>query len=72
MSEQPPTQGSEDDNTEQLLAAIDGPADLHGLDGARDLAAESHIAARAALAEAAPDGAAELEQITDFIFTRTS
>jgi 1-deoxy-D-xylulose-5-phosphate synthase len=32
MSEQPPTQGSEDDNTEQLLAAIDGPADLHGLD----------------------------------------
>jgi 1-deoxy-D-xylulose-5-phosphate synthase len=32
MSEQPPTQGSEDDNTEQLLAAIDGPADLHELD----------------------------------------
>ena len=32
MSEQPPTQGSEDDNTEQLLAAIDGPADLHQLD----------------------------------------
>jgi 1-deoxy-D-xylulose-5-phosphate synthase len=32
MSEQPPAQGREDDNTEQLLAAIDGPADLHGLD----------------------------------------
>jgi 1-deoxy-D-xylulose-5-phosphate synthase len=32
MSEQPPTQGSEDDNTQQLLAAIDGPADLHELD----------------------------------------
>ncbi len=32
MSEQPPTQGSEDDTTEQLLAAIDGPADLHELD----------------------------------------
>ena len=32
MSEQPPTQGSEEDNTEQLLAAIDGPADLHRLD----------------------------------------
>jgi geranylgeranyl diphosphate synthase type II len=43
-----------------------------GLDGARDLAAESHRSAREALAQAAPDGAAELEQITDFIFTRTS
>ncbi len=32
MSEQPPTQGSEDDNTEALLAGIDGPADLHELD----------------------------------------
>jgi 1-deoxy-D-xylulose-5-phosphate synthase len=32
MSEKPPTQGSEDDDTRQLLAAIDGPADLHGLD----------------------------------------
>ena len=32
MSEQPPTQGSEDDNTAHLLAAIDGPADLHELD----------------------------------------
>jgi geranylgeranyl diphosphate synthase, type II len=43
-----------------------------GLDGARDLAAQSHGAAREALAAAAPDGAAELEQITDFIYTRTS
>ena len=32
MSEKPPTQGSEDDNTEALLAAIDGPADLRELD----------------------------------------
>jgi geranylgeranyl diphosphate synthase, type II len=43
-----------------------------GLAGARDLAAQSHRAARDALAAAAPDGAAELEQITDFIYTRTS
>jgi geranylgeranyl diphosphate synthase type II len=42
----------------------------YGLDGARDLAAESHRNARAALRQAAPDGAPELEQITDFIFTR--
>ncbi len=32
MSEKPPTQGSEEDNTEQLLGVIDGPADLHELD----------------------------------------
>ena len=32
MSEKSPTQGSEDDNAEQLLAAIDGPADLRELD----------------------------------------
>jgi 1-deoxy-D-xylulose-5-phosphate synthase len=32
MSEKPPTQGSEDDNTEALLTGIDGPADLHELD----------------------------------------
>jgi geranylgeranyl diphosphate synthase type II len=44
----------------------------HGLDGARELAARSVAQARAALAEAAPHGAAELEQITDFIYTRTS
>ena len=42
-----------------------------GLDGARDLARESHQRARAALAGAAPVGAAQLEQITDFIATRT-
>jgi geranylgeranyl diphosphate synthase type II len=42
-----------------------------GLDGARDLARQSHARARAALAEAAPGGADQLEQITDFIATRT-
>ena len=42
-----------------------------GLDGARKLAGESHHRARAALAQAAPAGAAELEQITDFIAHRT-
>jgi geranylgeranyl diphosphate synthase type II len=44
----------------------------HGLERARELATESHAAARAALAGAAPGGAGELEQITDFIYTRTS
>ncbi len=43
-----------------------------GLDRARTLAQESHAAACAALAQASADGAPELEQITDFIFTRTS
>jgi geranylgeranyl diphosphate synthase, type II len=43
-----------------------------GLPRARELAAESHRNARAALAAAAPDGASELEQITDFISTRSS
>jgi geranylgeranyl diphosphate synthase type II len=43
-----------------------------GIDQARALAAESHRTAREALAEAAPRGAVELEQITDFIYTRTS
>jgi geranylgeranyl diphosphate synthase type II len=42
-----------------------------GLQGARDLARESHVRARASLAQAAPDGATELEQITDFIATRS-
>jgi geranylgeranyl diphosphate synthase type II len=42
-----------------------------GLDGARSLARESHHRARAALAQAAPVGAIQLEQITDFIATRT-
>jgi geranylgeranyl diphosphate synthase type II len=43
-----------------------------GLDGARKLATECHATARATLSGCAPQGAAELEQITDFIFTRTS
>jgi geranylgeranyl diphosphate synthase type II len=43
-----------------------------GLEGARELAERSHREARALLAEAAPGGAPELEQITDFIATRTS
>jgi geranylgeranyl diphosphate synthase, type II len=43
-----------------------------GLSEARTLAARSHGRAREALAEAAPAGAPELEQITDFIHTRTS
>jgi geranylgeranyl diphosphate synthase type II len=44
----------------------------HGLDGARELAAQSHRKARETLAQAAPDGAPDLEQITDFIHTRPS
>ena len=43
-----------------------------GLDEARTLAGQSHARAHAALAEAAPAGAPELEQITDFILHRTS
>jgi geranylgeranyl diphosphate synthase, type II len=43
-----------------------------GLARARELAGVSHGRARNALAEAAPEGAAELEQITDFIYTRSS
>jgi geranylgeranyl diphosphate synthase, type II len=42
-----------------------------GLDGARNLAGESHQRARAALAQAAPGRGTELEQITDFIATRS-
>jgi geranylgeranyl diphosphate synthase type II len=42
-----------------------------GLDGARELAAQSHEQARAALAEAAPLTGVELAQITDFIATRS-
>jgi geranylgeranyl diphosphate synthase type II len=46
-----------------------------GLDGARELAAQSHARARAALAQAAERAGshdtAELEQITDFIATRS-
>jgi geranylgeranyl diphosphate synthase type II len=44
----------------------------YGLDGARDLAAESHTRALTALATAAPNGAPELERITSFVYTRTS
>jgi geranylgeranyl diphosphate synthase type II len=43
-----------------------------GLDEARTLARQSHERARGALAAAAPAGARELEQITDFILNRTS
>ncbi len=43
-----------------------------GLDGARQMAAESYRNASAALERAAPGGATELDQITDFIATRTS
>ena len=44
----------------------------HGLDGARRMAAEIHAQTRATLSSCAPAGAASLEAITDFIFTRTS
>jgi geranylgeranyl diphosphate synthase type II len=42
---------------------------LYGLEQARELATESHLKARQALAEAAP-GSDDLERITDFIYTR--
>ncbi len=42
-----------------------------GLAGARELAAGAHARARAALALATPQSAATLEQITDFIATRS-
>lgn len=42
-----------------------------GVEGARDLAAQSHARARGKLSQAAPDTGAELEQITDFIATRS-
>jgi geranylgeranyl diphosphate synthase, type II len=42
-----------------------------GIDGARELARQSRDRARTALARAAPGGARELEQITDFIANRT-
>ncbi len=41
-----------------------------GLEGALELAGDLHGRARAALTKAAPAGAAELEQLTDFIATR--
>jgi geranylgeranyl diphosphate synthase, type II len=43
-----------------------------GLDGARKLAGECHAAARSTLAETGSPHPAELEQITDFILTRTA
>jgi geranylgeranyl diphosphate synthase type II len=43
-----------------------------GLQRARELAAESHAGAREALERAAPAGALELQQVTDFIHTRSS
>jgi geranylgeranyl diphosphate synthase type II len=42
-----------------------------GLDGARTMAEQSRERALAALHEAAPGGAADLQQITDFIATRS-
>jgi hypothetical protein len=36
------------------------------------MARESHRSARDALARASQDGTGELEQITDFIYTRTT
>jgi geranylgeranyl diphosphate synthase type II len=44
----------------------------YGLEGARRMAQESHSSARDALRRAAQDGTGELEQITDFIYTRTT
>ena len=43
-----------------------------GLDGARKLAGECHAAARSTLAQTGSPHPAELEQITDFILTRTA
>jgi geranylgeranyl diphosphate synthase type II len=42
-----------------------------GLEGARQRARESHQSARASLSQGVPSGASELEQITDFIATRS-
>ena len=44
----------------------------YGLEGAREMAKTSHRSAREALRRAARDGTGELEQITDFIYTRTT
>ena len=44
----------------------------YGLEGAREMAQDSHRSARDALAKAARTGTEELEQITDFIYTRTT
>ena len=67
--------------TEDALGKPQGSDERHGrrtyvtefgLDGARELAADCHRKARETLAGAAPQGAPELEQVTDFIYTRTS
>jgi geranylgeranyl diphosphate synthase, type II len=67
--------------TEAALGKPQGSDERHGkrtyvtefgLEGARELAGECHRTARTTLAQAAPAGASELEQITDFIYTRTS
>jgi geranylgeranyl diphosphate synthase type II len=67
--------------TDDALGKPQGSDERHGkrtyvseftLEGARTLASQSHGNARSALAAAAPQGAPELEQITDFIATRTS
>jgi geranylgeranyl diphosphate synthase type II len=74
--------------TDEALGKPQGSDERHGkrtyvsefgIDQARVMAAESHGMARAALTEAvallaggAPKATAELEQITDFIYTRTS
>ncbi len=67
--------------TEDVLGKPQGSDERHGkltyvsqygLEGAREMAQESHRNARDALHRAAPDGAQELEQITDFIITRPS
>jgi geranylgeranyl diphosphate synthase type II len=44
----------------------------YGLEGAREMAQASHRSARDALAKTARTGTEELEQITDFIYTRTT
>jgi geranylgeranyl diphosphate synthase, type II len=44
----------------------------YGVAGARQMAAEAHGSAKAALDQAAGERAAELQQITDFIYTRSS
>jgi len=69
--------------TDQALGKPRGSDERHGkrtyvsefgIDRAKELAAESHRTAREALAQGGPPATAraELEQLTDFIYTRTS
>jgi geranylgeranyl diphosphate synthase, type II len=69
--------------TDQALGKPRGSDERHGkrtyvsefgIDQAKELAAESHRMAREALAQGGPPAQtrAELEQVTDFIYTRTS